>query len=193
GELYLGGACLALGYKGRPDLTEERFVPHPTRAGARLYRTGDVGRVLPDGGTVWLGRADNQVKVRGFRVEPAEVEIAITALSEEFPGIRSAAVVARRRGEGGDSFLVGFLLGEEGSADLDEIRNRLRAVLPEYMVPAHLVWLDKMPMTPSGKRDDAALRRTELDTGAAVAPTPPRDALEQSLAAIFGEMLNLPG
>ncbi|WP_455569556.1 amino acid adenylation domain-containing protein [Streptomyces spororaveus] len=193
GEVYLGGACLALGYKGRPDLTEERFVPHPTRAGARLYRTGDVGRVLPDGDTVWLGRADNQVKVRGFRVEPAEVEIAITALSEEFPGIRSAAVVARRRGEGGDSFLVGFLLGEEGSADLDEIRSRLRAVLPEYMVPAHLVWLDKLPMTPSGKRDDAALRSRELDTGTAVAPTPPRDALEQSLAAIFGDMLNRPG
>ncbi|MEU0235892.1 MULTISPECIES: amino acid adenylation domain-containing protein [unclassified Streptomyces] len=193
GEIYLGGACLALGYKGRPDLTEERFVPHPDRAGARLYRTGDVGRVLPDGNAVWLGRADDQVKVRGFRVEPAEVEIAITALSDEFPGIRGAAVVARKRGPGGESFLVGFLLGEEGSADLGEIRTRLRRVLPDYMVPAHLVWLDRLPMTPSGKRNDAALRRVELKTAEAVAPTLPRDAMEQSLAAIFGEMLNLPG
>ncbi|MYS60179.1 MULTISPECIES: non-ribosomal peptide synthetase [Streptomycetaceae] len=193
GEIYLGGACLALGYRGRPDLTEERFVPHPTRPGARLYRTGDVGRVLPDGDTVWLGRADNQVKVRGFRVEPAEVEIAITALCDDFPGIRGAAVVARTRGDGLDSFLVGYLLGEEGSADLEEVRKRLRAVLPEYMVPAHLGWLEKLPLTPSGKRDDAALRRLPLDIGPAADAIAPRDAYERALADIFGEMLASPG
>ncbi|WP_424214054.1 amino acid adenylation domain-containing protein [Streptomyces sp. BI20] len=193
GELYLGGACLALGYKDRPDLTEERFVPHPSRPGARLYRTGDVARVLPDGTTVWLGRADDQVKVRGFRVEPAEVEIAITSLAEEFPGIRGAAVVAKRRGEGGDSFLVGYLLGEEGAADPTALRGRLRESLPEYMVPAHLVWLERLPMTPSGKRNDAALRALEIEAGPSAESVPPRDALEAGLAGLFGEMLNRPG
>lgn len=196
GEIYLGGACLALGYRGRKDLTEERFVPHPSgEPGVRLYRTGDVGRVLPDGDTVWLGRADNQVKVRGFRVEPAEIEVAITAMADEFPGIRSAAVVARKRGDGVDSFLVAFLLGDEQvreNVDLDEIRTRLRAVLPEYMVPAHLAWLDRLPMTPSGKRDDAALRRIPVETGPASAPTAPRDDHERALADIFGEILARP-
>ncbi|MEV0603329.1 amino acid adenylation domain-containing protein [Streptomyces sp. NPDC050315] len=196
GEIYLGGACLALGYRGRKDLTEERFVPHPSgKPGVRLYRTGDVGRVLPNGETVWLGRADNQVKVRGFRVEPAEVEVAITGMADDFPGIRSAAVVARKRGDGVDSFLVAYLLGDEQArknVDLDELRARLRGVLPEYMVPAHLAWLDRLPMTPSGKRDDAALRRIPLETGPAAAPTPPRDDHERALADIFGEILARP-
>ncbi|MFE1319017.1 amino acid adenylation domain-containing protein [Kitasatospora phosalacinea] len=192
GELYLGGACLALGYRGRPDLTEERFVPHPTRPGARLYRTGDVGRVLPDGDTVWLGRADNQVKVRGFRVEPAEVEIAITATAEDFPGLRGAAVVARRRGDGTDSALVGFLVGTGRPEDLEEVRKRLRAVLPEYMVPSQLSWLERLPLTPSGKRDDAALRRIEPERGPAAAGTLPRDGYERALADIFGELLDRP-
>ncbi|WP_425443753.1 amino acid adenylation domain-containing protein [Streptomyces pini] len=194
GEIYLGGACLALGYRGRPDLTEERFVPHPCgKPGVRLYRTGDLGRVLPGGDTVWLGRADNQVKVRGFRVEPAEIEIALTAMSDDFPGIRGAAVVARGRGDGLDSFLVAFLLGEEGSADLEEVRKRLRAVLPEYMVPAHLAWLPRLPLTPSGKRDDAALRRIPLETRREAGSAPPRNAHERALTDIFGEMLGRPG
>jgi amino acid adenylation domain-containing protein len=194
GEIHLGGACLALGYRGRPDLTDERFVPHPSgEPGARLYRTGDLGRVLPGGDTVWLGRADSQVKVRGFRVEPGEVEIAITAMADDFPGIRGAAVVARRRGDGVDSFLVAFVIGEPGSADLEEIRKRLRAVLPDYMVPAHLGWLPKLPLTPSGKRDDAALRQVPLETGPAAGATLPRNAHERVLADIFGEMLARPG
>ncbi|MFI0981730.1 amino acid adenylation domain-containing protein [Streptomyces sp. NPDC021093] len=191
GEVYVGGVCLAHGYRNRPDLTEQRFVPHPSgEPGARLYRTGDLARVMPDGNLVWLGRADSQVKVRGFRVELAEVEIAIAKLAEELPGIREAAVVARRR-EGADAFLAAFLVGDAAAVDLDEVRTRLRAVLPDYMMPAHLEWLPGLPLTPSGKRDDALLRRMPLAAPTADA-TPPGDAYERALVDILAELLELP-
>ncbi|WP_255955418.1 amino acid adenylation domain-containing protein [Streptomyces odontomachi] len=186
GEIVLGGACLGRGYLGRPDLTAERFVTAPW--GARLYRTGDLGRTLPGGDVVWLGRADDQVKVRGFRVEPAEVELAIMAL--DHPGIEEAAVVARRRD--GDSYLAAFLVGSPDAVDTAELRSRLRATLPDHMVPAHLAWLDALPLTPSGKRDDATLRGRPLDTVPARARTAPRDATERAVADILGELLGLP-
>lgn len=191
GEVYIGGVCLAHGYRNRPDLTEQRFVPHPSgEAGARLYRTGDLARVMPDGNLVWLGRADSQVKVRGYRVELAEVEIAIGKLAEEQPGIREAAVVARRR-EGGDAFLAAFLVGDAAAVDLDEVRARLRAALPDYMMPSHLEWLPRLPLTPSGKRDDALLRRMPLAVPTADA-APPADEHEKALVGILAELLELP-
>ncbi|MFH8407068.1 amino acid adenylation domain-containing protein [Streptomyces sp. NPDC018019] len=191
GEVYVGGVCLAHGYRNRPDLTEQRFVPHPSGApGARLYRTGDLARVMPDGNLVWLGRADSQVKVRGYRVELAEVEIAIAKLAEEHPGIREAAVVARRR-EGADAFLAAFLVGDAAAVDLDEVRTRLRAALPDYMVPSHLEWLPRLPLTPSGKRDDALLRRMPLAAPSTDA-APPGDELEKALVGILAELLELP-
>ncbi|MER7701949.1 amino acid adenylation domain-containing protein [Kitasatospora sp. NPDC097605] len=191
GEIHIGGVCLAHGYRDRPDLTEQRFVPHPNgEPGARLYRTGDLARVMPDGNLVWLGRADSQVKVRGFRVELAEVEIAIGKLAEEQPGIREAAVVARRR-EGADAFLAAFLVGDPRSVDLDEVRTRLRAALPDHMVPSHLEWLPRLPLTPSGKRDDALLRRMPLAAPAADA-APPGDEHERALVGILAELLELP-
>ncbi|MGP3689118.1 amino acid adenylation domain-containing protein [Streptomyces sp. IBSNAI002] len=196
GELYLSGACLAEGYVGRPDLTEERFVPHPSpaaaAAGVRLYRTGDLGFALPDGDVVCLGRADAQVKVRGYRVEPAEVELAITRFAAGHPGIAEAAVVARRR-EGNDSFLAAFLTGDPDGADLTLLRKQLRTVLPEYMMPSHFEWLAALPLTPSGKRDDKALRAAPLSTGAtADAAAAPRDAYEETLVEIVGDLLQLP-
>ncbi|OEJ34299.1 amino acid adenylation domain-containing protein [Streptomyces subrutilus] len=196
GELYLSGACLAEGYVGRPDLTEERFVPHPhpaaAAAGARLYRTGDLGFVLPGGDVVCLGRADAQVKVRGYRVEPAEVELAITRFAAGHPGIAEAAVVARRR-EGNDSFLAAFLTGDPDGADLALLRKQLRTVLPEYMMPSHFEWLAALPLTPSGKRDDKALRDAPLSTGvSADAAAAPRDAYEETLVEIVGDLLQLP-
>ncbi|MFJ8015657.1 amino acid adenylation domain-containing protein [Streptomyces sp. NPDC096339] len=196
GELYLSGACLADGYAGRPDLTEERFLPHPSpeaaAAGQRLYRTGDLGFALPSGDVVCLGRADAQVKVRGYRVEPAEVELAITRFAAGHPGIAEAAVVARRR-EGNDSFLAAFLTGDPDGADLTLLRKQLRTVLPEYMMPSHFEWLAALPLTPSGKRDDKALREARLSAGAAAdAAAAPRDAYEETLAEIVGDLLQLP-
>ncbi|RLV09092.1 non-ribosomal peptide synthetase [Streptomyces griseocarneus] len=191
GTLHVGGVALAHGYLGRPDLTDERFVPHPTEPGERLYRTGDLARVLPGGDLVWLGREDSQVKVRGYRVELAEIELALTKLAEEHTGIREVAVVARRR-DGADAFLAAFLVGDEGSVSLDELTAGLRRALPDYMVPSHYEWLDKLPLTPSGKRDDAALRRTALTSRAGADRVPPRDAHERALAGVLSELLQVP-
>ncbi|MER6104112.1 amino acid adenylation domain-containing protein [Streptomyces sp. NPDC001832] len=193
GEIYVGGVCLAHGYRNRPDLTEQRFVPDPSgEPGARLYRTGDLARVMPDGNLVWLGRVDSQVKVRGFRVELAEAELALAKLAEEqaASGIREVAVVSRRR-ESGDAFLAAFLVGDPDAVDLDEVRGRLRAVLPDYMMPAHLEWLPSLPLTPSGKRDDALLRRMPLAVPSSDA-TPPADEHERALVGILAELLELP-
>ncbi|MER6912748.1 amino acid adenylation domain-containing protein [Streptomyces sp. NPDC000594] len=195
GELYLGGVCLADGYTGRPDLTGERFVPHPWGGPEdRLYRTGDLGFALPDGSLVCAGRVDSQVKVRGFRVEPAEVEIAITRFADDHPGIVEAAVVARGR-EGHDSFLAAYLVGDPDGADPEQLLKQLRSVLPEYLVPTHVQWVAALPLTPSGKRDDAALRGLPLVsavTGASEGAVPPRDAYEKALVEMVGELLGLP-
>ncbi|MCT6778052.1 amino acid adenylation domain-containing protein [Streptomyces sp. CS7] len=192
GEIHLGGVCLADGYLHQPELTAERFVPHPDGTpGRRLYRTGDLGVVLPDGSVVCLGRADAQVKVRGFRVEPAEVELAVARFGADHPGLAEVAVVARRR-EGNDSFLAAFLVGEREHTDLGQLGKQLRTVLPDYMLPSHYEWLPELPLTPSGKRDDASLRRIILTAGRAGDDTPPRDAYEHALAELLGELLQLP-
>ncbi|MER5216262.1 amino acid adenylation domain-containing protein [Streptomyces sp. NPDC002838] len=197
GEIHLGGTCLAHGYAGRPDLTDERFVPRPEGlpGGApddRLYRTGDLGFVLPDGSIVCTGRFDSQVKVRGFRVEPAEVEIALTRFTADDPGLTEAAVVARRR-DGNDSFLAAFLVGDPERVDLDRVVKQLRSVLPDYLVPSHYQWVPALPLTPSGKRDDKALREMPLAmTAVAGDATAPRDAYEKALVEILGELLGLP-
>jgi amino acid adenylation domain-containing protein len=161
GEIYIGGRCLAIGYEARPDLTAERFLTIG-ESGERMYRTGDLGVQLPTGDLVCLGRADAQVKVRGFRIECAEVELALMKLNDT--AIRAVAVVARNL-DAVDSVLVAYLLGDREAADLAAIRAHLRAVLPAYMVPAHFQWLDEFPLTPSGKRDDKALRELPLATG----------------------------
>ncbi|MGK4585674.1 amino acid adenylation domain-containing protein [Kitasatospora sp. HPMI-4] len=192
GELYLGGACLAQGYFGQPELTAERFVQDPAGpAGERLYRTGDLGFTLPGGAVVCVGRADSQVKVRGFRVEPAEVEVAITRFAADHPGLSEVAVVARQR-EGNDSFLAAFLVGDPERADLVQLGKQLRSVLPGYLVPTHFEWLTALPLTPSGKRDDAALRRIPLTVAASADDTAPRDTYERTLATIIGDLLQRP-
>jgi len=184
GEICIGGRCVALGYEGRPDLTAERFV----RVGdppATMYRTGDVGRELPGGDIVCLGRVDTQVKVRGFRVECAEVEIAIKRLYDNV--IRAAAVVARRL-DTIDSVLVAYLVGDSDAVDANGIRARLRSVLPEHMVPERFVWLDELPLAPSGKRDDKALRELPLPHDANESEgIPPRNGRERAIADIMAE------
>src|SRR5690606_26514380 len=171
---------------------EERFVDDPFTPGGRLYRTGDLARTLPGGDIAYMGRADAQVKIRCHRVEPAEPELAVTRLAADDPGIREAAVVARR-GQDGDTSLAAFLTGDRAVADLDGLRSRLRELLPDHLVPSHFAWLPALPLTPSGKRDDAALRRVPLTPLDASAPAGvPRDAYEEALADMLADLLRLP-
>jgi thioesterase domain-containing protein/acyl carrier protein len=190
GEIFIGGRCLALGYEARPDLTAERFVTIG-EYGERMYRTGDLGVQLPSGDLVYLGRTDTQVKVRGFRIECADVELALMKLNDK--AIRAAAVVARHL-DSMDSVLVAYLVGDREAADLAAVRSRLRAALPAYMIPAHFQWLDEFPLTPSGKRDDKALRELPLVTAVA----PPADAIpfntyEREVADIMAEFAGTAG
>ncbi|MGA4837499.1 amino acid adenylation domain-containing protein [Streptomyces sp. G45] len=181
GELYLAGAGVARGYQGRSALTAERFVADPHGGpGTRMYRTGDLARWRADGLLEFLGRADEQVKIRGFRVEPGEVETALAAC----PGVRQAVVTAPTTDDG-ERRLVGHVVGEATEA---ELRARLAELLPDFMVPAHLVVLDRLPLTPNGKVDYKALPQPTLtaDTGRA-----PRTPQEEILAGLFGELLGL--
>ncbi|MGE3817684.1 MAG: amino acid adenylation domain-containing protein, partial [Nitrospiraceae bacterium] len=186
GELYIGGDGLATGYWGRPDLTAERFVPHPFRDdGTRLYRTGDVGRRRADGTIECLGRVDHQVKLRGYRIEPGEIEARLL----EHPHIAQAVVVVREE-PAGHKRLVGYLVAGEPVAS-PELREFLRSRLPEYMVPAAYVVLDKLPLTPNGKVDRKALPAPEEGRVESTGYEAPRTELEAALAAIWREVLGV--
>ncbi|HEX8272281.1 MAG TPA: amino acid adenylation domain-containing protein [Longimicrobiaceae bacterium] len=191
GELMIGGAGVARGYLGRPELTADRFVPDPFSgaAGARLYRTGDLARWRTDGVLEFLGRLDRQLKVRGFRIEPGEVESAIL----RHPGVREAVVEAR-----GDTpasrRLVGYVVPADPASPPTAagLRDALRGELPEHMIPGAWVVLDSLPRTASGKTDRRALPDPDgsaPDTGRA--PVPPRTATEAALAEIWAEVLEL--
>jgi amino acid adenylation domain-containing protein len=187
GELCIGGAGVGRGYLHRPDLTAERFVPDPfaETPGARLYRTGDLARFRPDGVVEFLGRSDNQVKIRGYRIEPGEVEAALTAC----PGVAEAAVLALPDGQG-ERRLVAFVVG---SVSAEELRERLKRRLPEYMVPAAFAFLDALPLSPSGKVDRRALsQRAGLAAGAEGSDgEAPRTPVEQVVAAIWTDLLGV--
>ncbi|MEU3891392.1 amino acid adenylation domain-containing protein [Streptomyces sp. NPDC029041] len=176
GELYLAGAGLARGYLGQPALTAARFVADPYGApGTRMYRTGDLGRWNTDGRLEFAGRADHQVKIRGFRVEPAEVEAVLTA----HPHVARAAVLPH-----GDR-LVAYLVTREG-ADLADVRARLAARLPDFMVPSAYLVLDELPLTPNGKLDRAALPAPDAPAASGRAPRDPR---EEVLCGLFAQVL----
>jgi amino acid adenylation domain-containing protein len=189
GELCLTGKGLARGYFDRPELTAERFLPDPTGAvpGGRLYRTGDLARRLSGGDLHYLGRIDHQVKIRGFRIELGEIE----ALLARHPGVRECVVVARDDGPGGKR-LVAYLALDEPEPGAGELRARLAASLPGYMVPSLFVRLPALPRTLNGKVDRKALPPPGPDaTGFAAPYTAPRDATEERLAALWAEMLGL--
>jgi amino acid adenylation domain-containing protein len=177
GELYLGGAGLALGYHRAPELTAERFLE--TRHG-RLYRTGDLARWRADGTLDYLGRRDRQVKIRGFRIEPGEIEAALRAV----PGVAQAAVVLKHD-PAGDPCLVGYFTGP---VEADEIRRELRQRLPAAFVPAALVQIERLPLTANGKLDEAALP-PPFQARSAAAGASNFTALEQTLANAWAEVL----
>ncbi|HEY0172161.1 MAG TPA: amino acid adenylation domain-containing protein, partial [Pyrinomonadaceae bacterium] len=187
GELYIGGDGVARGYLNRPGLTAERFVPDPfsPEPGARLYRSGDGGRYHPDGVVEFLGRRDGQVKVRGFRVELGEVEAALGGLEE----VAAAAVVARE-GAGGERRLVGYVALREGcAASRRELRERLRGRVPDYMVPAVITVLERLPLNENGKVDRRALPEPRED--AAEEYEEPRGEMEKVLAGMWEQVLGV--
>jgi amino acid adenylation domain-containing protein len=184
GELFIGGAGVAVGYVNRPELTSERFLPSPFNPDERIYRTGDLARFLPDGRVAIQGRVDYQVKVRGFRVEPGEVESAIMA----HPGIRQALVMSRRDVQG--SSLVAYIVGHNrGHAPpASELRDQLQGSLPSYMMPSSFVELDALPLTLNGKVDRSALPDPAYRGDDYRAP---ESDLEAHLASLFAEVLGL--
>ena len=187
GEICIGGGGVARGYLNRPDLTAEKFVADPFRAGSRMYRTGDLGRYRPDGVVQCLGRVDHQVKLRGFRIELGEIE----AVLMQYPGMRQA-VTDVRESASGDKRLVAYLVSEETTPAVSEIRAFLKTRLPEYMVPSAFLLLDRLPVSPNGKLNRRALPTPDdANTGMErefVAPTTP---VEEAVAQIFAEVLEI--
>ncbi len=189
GELHIGGEGLARGYLNRPDLTAERFIPDPfgTTPGARLYKTGDAARYLPDGQIEYINRLDRQIKLRGFRIELGEIESVL----RQHTGVKACAVVIRE--ETGDRRLVAYAVAEKGATiSWQELRGFLTERLPDYMVPARFVELAELPVTPNGKVDQRALPAPDSQGGYEqedfVAPGTP---VEEIVAGIWSDVLKL--
>ncbi|WP_426569318.1 amino acid adenylation domain-containing protein [Bacillus velezensis] len=181
GELCTGGDGMARGYFGRPELTEEKFVPNPFVPGERMYRTGDLARWLPDGAIEYAGRMDDQVKIRGYRVELGEIEAALRSLD----GVKEAAVSVRT-GQSGNKELIAYM-SLQADMDTEKVRSSLSQQLPNYMIPAYMMELEKLPLTPNGKLDRKNLPEPELTLQTAY--TAPRNELEEQLSVIWQEVL----
>ncbi len=192
GELHIGGNCLARGYLDRPDLTAERFIPHPfsSSPGERLYKTGDLARYLPDGNIEFIGRADHQVKIRGFRVELDEIYAAL----QQHPAVQEVVVIVTTT-SGGEKALAAYLLlkpGFDAARDPQQWRTFLQDKLPDYMMPSHFVFLDEMPRHPNGKVDRSKLPAvTSAYAGRSRDFVAPRTPIEQQLAALWSQLLGI--
>ncbi|WP_051749160.1 non-ribosomal peptide synthetase [Nevskia soli] len=188
GEIYIGGAGVAEGYFRRPDLTAERFLPDPFEPGGRMYRTGDAGCLRSDGSFECLGRLDHQIKLRGFRIEPAEIESALRS----HPAVRDA-VVMLREDRPAEPCLAAYVVTQSPDLRLDELRSAVRQRLPAYMAPAVYVPLERFPTTPNGKIDRNSLPPpAAAQRVAATGSGRPADAVEKALAALWQELLELP-
>ncbi|WP_422824115.1 amino acid adenylation domain-containing protein, partial [Xenorhabdus entomophaga] len=187
GELYIGGDGVARGYLNRPDLTAERFLTDPfsQTPDARMYRTGDLACYLPDGNLIFIGRNDQQVKIRGFRIEPGEIEARLT----EYPTVREAIVLAL--GDGQDKRLVAYVVAPAEAGLATCLYSHLRALLPDYMVPAAFVRLNTFPLTPNGKLDRRALPEPDQNAFVHQAYEAPQGEVEIALAAIWRELLEV--
>ncbi len=189
GEIYIGGPGVARGYLNRPDLTAEKFIPDPFAGteGARLYKTGDLARWLPDGQIEFVGRVDFQVKIRGFRIELGEIE---AELSKQ-PSVKDVVVVARGE-KAGEKTLVAYLIADEGETpDPQVLRTALKERLPEYMIPAAFVVLEAFPLTPNGKVNRKALPAPDASDMLGSEFVKPRTPEEELLAAIWADILNI--
>ena len=186
GEIVLRSRYLALGYWRRPDLSREAFTPDPADGALRRYRTGDLGVVTPDGCLTHLGRQDFQVKIRGHRVETAEVELALL----ELDGVQEAVVTARE-GRGGEQELIAYVVPAGAPPAPDALRAELGSRLPDYMVPAAFVTLPALPLTDTGKVDLRALPAPGRLRPLPLPPAAPATPAEEALAAIWREVLDL--
>ena len=188
GEIYIGGAGVARGYLNRPELTTQRFMKDPfvEEAGARMYRTGDVGRWLADGNIEFLGRNDSQIKIRGYRVELGEIEAQLSS----YPGVREVAVVAHEDTPGEKRLVAYYTSAETNEAGAEQLRAHVAAKLPEYMVPGAFVRLESLPLTRTGKLDRKALPAPEGDAYASREYEAPHGETEMALAEIWAELLH---
>ncbi len=185
GELYIGGVGVARGYLNRPELTAERFLPDPfsNQVSARMYKTGDLVRYLPDGNVKFLGRNDHQIKIRGFRIEPGEIEARLI----EHPLVHEAAVLAL--GEGSEKRLIAYVVAEAVEQLASMLREHLAPKLSDYMMPSAFVRLDALPLTPNGKLDRQALPTLSNEDFAHQAYEAPQGEIEITLVNIWAEVL----
>ncbi|MFM6517245.1 MAG: non-ribosomal peptide synthetase, partial [Microcystis panniformis] len=189
GELYIGGASLARGYLNRPELTNEKFIPHPFHQETenRLYKTGDLARYLPDGNIEYLGRIDNQVKIRGFRIELGEIE----AVLSQHNYVEITCVIAREDSPGIKRLVAYIVPPKNVTPSTSELRQFLKARLPDYMIPSSFVTLDALPLTPNGKLDHRALPEPNLRGEIELNFVAPRNLEEEILAKIWSQVLRV--
>ncbi|MEI2579469.1 non-ribosomal peptide synthetase [Scytonema sp. PRP1] len=189
GELHIGGAGLAKGYLNAKELTQKKFIPNPfdSAGGSRLYKTGDLVRYLPDGNIEYLGRIDNQVKIRGFRIELGEIE----AVLGQNPHVQTSCVIAREDNPGIKRLFAYIVPQKEVTPTTDELRQFLKARLPEYMIPSAFVILEALPLTPNGKVNRRALPAPDLREGLELSFVAPRTPEEEILAQIWSQVLRV--
>ena len=189
GELHIGGVQLARGYLNRPELTAEKFIrdPFSIKAGARLYKTGDLARYLPDGNIEYLGRVDHQVKIRGFRIELGEIEAAL----DRHPAVRQSVVMARED-DPGNKRLVAYLVSDGEAPKVEELREHLRTSLPEFMIPAAFVVMDSLPLSSNGKVNRHALPAPQITRSQEQDSAAPRNPIEEQIARTWAEVLRVP-